>query len=501
MNWVDNIRDWCISRQLWWGHRIPAWYCDRCGKLYVGHEAPAACECGCNTFTQDEDTLDTWFSSALWPFSTLGWPEKTETLAKFYPNDVLVTGYDIIFFWVIRMVFSGYEQMGETPFHKVLIHGLVRDSLGRKMSKSLGNGIDPLEVVEKYGADALRAALLTGNAPGNDMRFYWEKVENERNFANKVWNATRFIMMNVERADEEAKAVFENAGGEQDQGTIPEGLALAKEDRWILSLYNDLVDNVTRNMDTFELGVALDNITGFLWNEFCDWYIEMVKPRLYGEDHATTDAALWTLKTVLVGSLKMLHPFMPFITEEIFDNLTDEESIMISVYPEYSEDFCFPEDAAEIESIKEAIRAIRNLRNEMDVPPSRKAAVYVVSDDPKVRAAFEATAGVFGALAGASGLTVQADKEGIDPAAVSAVTSNAALYIPLNDLVDVEKEKERLQKEVKRLEGELKRSRGMLSNEKFISKAPAQKIEEERAKLATYEEMMRKVQAQLASFG
>ena len=501
MNWVDNIRDWCISRQLWWGHRIPAWYCDRCGKLYVGHEAPAACECGCNTFTQDEDTLDTWFSSALWPFSTLGWPEKTETLAKFYPNDVLVTGYDIIFFWVIRMVFSGYEQMGETPFHKVLIHGLVRDSLGRKMSKSLGNGIDPLEVVEKYGADALRAALLTGNAPGNDMRFYWEKVENERNFANKVWNATRFIMMNVEKADEEAKAVFENAGGEQGQGTIPEGLALAKEDRWILSLYNDLVDNVTRNMDTFELGVALDNITGFLWNEFCDWYIEMVKPRLYGEDHATTDAALWTLKTVLVGSLKMLHPFMPFITEEIFDNLTDEESIMISVYPEYSEDFCFPEDAAEIESIKEAIRAIRNLRNEMDVPPSRKAAVYVVSDDPKARAAFEATAGVFGALAGASGLTVQADKEGIDPAAVSAVTSNAALYIPLNDLVDVEKEKERLQKEVKRLEGELKRSRGMLSNEKFISKAPAQKIEEERAKLATYEEMMRKVQAQLASFG
>ena len=509
MNWVDNIRDWCISRQLWWGHRIPAWYCDSCGEIHVGHGAPASCsKCGCTSFTQDEDTLDTWFSSALWPFSTLGWPEKTKTLEKFYPNDVLVTGYDIIFFWVIRMVFSGYEQMGESPFGTVLIHGLVRDSQGRKMSKSLGNGIDPLEVVDKYGADALRAALLTGNAPGNDMRFYWEKVENERNFANKVWNATRFIMMNVEKAEEADRALFESAGRSGACGEIPDGLELAKEDKWILSMHNDLVDNVTRNMDTFELGVALDNITGFLWNEFCDWYVEMVKPRLYADaDNADTGkasdkgAALWTLKTVLVDCLKLLHPFMPFITEEIFDNLTDEESIMISSYPEYSEDWNFPEDAAEVESIKEAVRAVRNVRTEMDVPPSRKAALYVVSDQESVRTAFEKTRRVFAVLAGASEVTVQADKAGIDPAAVSAVTSNAAIYIPLSDLVDVDKEKERLQKEVKRLEGELARSRGMLGNEKFVSKAPAAKIEEERRKLATYEEMMKKVKAQLEAFG
>ena len=501
MNWVNNIKDWCISRQLWWGHRIPAWYCDDCKKIYVGHAAPEKCECGCTSFTQDEDTLDTWFSSALWPFSTLGWPDKTPELEKFYPNDVLVTGYDIIFFWVIRMVFSGVEQMGECPFSTVLIHGLVRDEQGRKMSKSLGNGIDPLKVVDEYGADALRGALLTGNAPGNDMRYSEKKITNARNFANKVWNASRFIMMNVEKAGDEAKNAFEAAGKAEDIGRIPEGVKLEKEDKWIISKLNSLVDNVTRNMDAFELGVALDNVTDFMWNELCDWYIEMLKARLNGNDEETKKAALWTLKTVLVNGLKMLHPFMPFITEEIFDNITDEESIMISEYPLASEGWNFAEDEAEVEAVKEAVRAVRNIRAEKNVPPSRKAAVYIVSEDPKVMAAFEATGSVAASLCSASEIIVQKDKTGIEASALSAVTSNASVYIPLNDLVDMEQEKERLKKEEKRLEGELKRSHSMLSNEKFISKAPQAKIDEEKAKLAKYEEMIRKVREQIAEIG
>ena len=380
-NWTDNIRDWCISRQLWWGHRIPAYYCDECGEMVVAKEAPHKCpKCGCTHMTQDPDTLDTWFSSALWPFSTLGWPEKTEDLDYFYPNDVLVTGYDIIFFWVIRMIFSGYEQMGKAPFHTVLFHGLVRDSQGRKMSKSLGNGIDPLEVIDKYGADALRLTLITGNAPGNDMRFYWERVESSRNFANKVWNASRFIMMNMEQA-------LEKTGKDI---TTPAAADLQPVDKWILSKLNTLVKDVTDNMDHFELGIAVQKVYDFIWDEFCDWYIEMVKPRLYSTDDAVSqNAALWTLKTVLIDALKLLHPYMPFITEEIFCTIqNEEESIMISKWPEYSEDRAFPAEEKAIETIKEAVRGIRNIRTEMNVAPSRKASVYVVSENDEIRRIF-----------------------------------------------------------------------------------------------------------------
>ena len=506
LHWLDNIKDWCISRQLWWGHRIPAYYCDKCGKIVVADEMPKVCpDCGGTSFHQDEDTLDTWFSSALWPFSTLGWPEETDAFKKFYPTDVLVTGYDIIFFWVIRMVFSGVEQTGKCPFHTVLMHGLVRDSQGRKMSKSLGNGIDPIEVIDKYGADALRGALLTGNAPGNDMRFYWEKVESERNFANKVWNATRFIMMNLSRAQEAnggAEDTFlQHAGKSQEAGALPSELKLTIEDKWILSRLNRLIETVTRNMESFELGIALDNVTGFIWDEFCDWYIEMVKPRLYAEADETKRAALWTLKTVLVNALKLLHPFMPFIAEEIFQNLTDEASIMVSAYPEVRADWNFEREAAEVEGIMEAARAIRALRADMNVPPSRKATVYVVTPDDAVRKAFQDTAKVFATLCGASEVHCQADKRGIAENAVSAVISNAALYLPLSDLVDLAKERERLQKEAARLKGELKRSQGMLSNEKFLQKAPAEKIAEEKAKQANYEEMMKKVEEQLAHLG
>ncbi len=499
MNWVNNIRDWCISRQLWWGHRIPAWYCKDCGKIYVGHKEPERCECGCSLFVQDADTLDTWFSSALWPFSTLGWPDKTPELAKFYPNDVLVTGYDIIFFWVIRMVFSGVEQMGKCPFGTVLIHGLVRDEQGRKMSKSLGNGIDPLKVVDEYGADALRGALLTGNAPGNDMRYSEKKIKSARNFANKVWNASRFIIMNVEKAGDEVRKVFEKAGCGSDIGTIPDGIKLEKEDKWILSKLNALTDNVTRNMDSFELGVALDNVTAFMWDELCDWYIEMLKARLNGDDEETKKSALWTLKTVLVNGLKLLHPFMPFITEEIFDNITDEESIMISKYPVYSEAWNFAVDEAEVEAIKETVRAVRNIRAEKNVPPSKKSVVYIVTEDASVKNAFEETGDVVKLLCSASDIYLKSDKSGIEASAVSAIVSNAAIYIPLNELVDPEEEKGKLKKEEQRLLGELKRSHGMLSNEKFIQKAPKAKIDEEKAKLEKYEEMLKKVREQMDS--
>ena len=517
LHWIDNIKDWCISRQLWWGHRIPAYYCDQCGKLVVGEEAPDVCpDCGCTHFTQDEDTLDTWFSSALWPFSTLGWPEHTPEFDYFYPTNVLVTGYDIIFFWVVRMVFSGVEHTGKCPFSTVLMHGLVRDSQGRKMSKSLGNGIDPLEVIDKYGADALRASLLTGNAPGNDMRFYWEKVESERNFANKVWNATRFIMMNLDKADASAAALLEDAGlcgtadeadrrrreGRKDDsvGKAMEKLQLTIEDKWILSRLNKLTETVTRNMESFELGIALDNVTGFIWDEYCDWYIEMVKPRLYSETDETKTAALWTLKTVLINALKLLHPFMPFITEEIFTNIQDREaSIMISAYPEVREEWNFTEEEGRVESVKEAVRAIRNVRSEMNVPPSKKASVYVVSASDKVLETFGATKNVFATLCGAGEVFCQKDKAGIPDNAVSAVVSEASLYLPLAELVDIEKEKERLKKEEARLQGELKRSHGMLSNEKFISKAPEAKIQEEKDKLAKYEDMLRQVQERLSS--
>ena len=484
-NWTDNIRDWCISRQLWWGHRIPAYYCKDCGEMTVSAEKVCTCpKCGSTNVEQDPDTLDTWFSSALWPFSTLGWPEKTEELDYFYPTDVLVTGYDIIFFWVIRMIFSGYEHMGKKPFSKVLFHGLVRDSQGRKMSKSLGNGIDPLEVIEKYGADALRYTLITGNAPGNDMRFYWERVEASRNFANKVWNASRFIMMND--PDNEIKTTDEQ----------PDNLTAA--DKWILSKMNHLIAEVTENMEKYELGIAVAKLNDFIWEEFCDWYIEMVKPRLYNDEDTTKNAAIWTLKTVLIDALKLLHPYMPFITEEIFCNIQDdEESIMISSWPVYDEKFNFPDEEVAIQTIKEAVRNIRNVRAQMNVAPSRKAKVYVVSEDALIRDIFENGRVFFATLAYASEVAVQSDKSGIPDDAVSAVIPGAVLYIPFAELVDIDKEIERLKKEEGRLNGEIKRCEGMLGNEKFISKAPQAKIDEEKAKLEKYQQMLAQVRERL----
>ena len=484
-NWTDNIRDWCISRQLWWGHRIPAYYCKDCGEMTVSAETVCTCpKCGSTNVEQDPDTLDTWFSSALWPFSTLGWPEKTEELDYFYPTDVLVTGYDIIFFWVIRMIFSGYEHMGKKPFGKVLFQGLVRDSQGRKMSKSLGNGIDPLEVIEKYGADALRYTLITGNAPGNDMRFYWERVEASRNFANKVWNASRFIMMND--PDNKIKTTDEQ----------PDNLTAA--DKWILSKMNHLIAEVTENMEKYELGIAVAKLNDFIWEEFCDWYIEMVKPRLYNDEDTTKNAAIWTLKTVLIDALKLLHPYMPFITEEIFCNIQDdEESIMISSWPVYDEKFNFPDEEVATQTIKEAVRNIRNVRAQMNVAPSRKAKVYVVSEDASIRDIFENGSVFFATLAYASEVAVQSDKSGIPDDAVSAVIPGAVLYIPFAELVDIDKEIERLKKEEGRLNGEIKRCEGMLGNEKFISKAPQAKIDEEKAKLEKYQQMLAQVRERL----
>ncbi len=489
-NWTDNIRDWCISRQLWWGHRIPAYYCDDCREVIVAEETPQVCpKCGGRHFTQDPDTLDTWFSSALWPFETLGWPEETEELKYFYPTDVLVTGYDIIFFWVIRMIFSGYAQMGEKPFHTVLFHGLVRDSQGRKMSKSLGNGIDPLEIIEKYGADALRLTLITGNAPGNDMRFYYERVENSRNFANKVWNASRFILMNME-----GKEV-----------TAPKAEELQPVDKWILSRLNTLVKDVTENMESFELGIAVQKVYDFIWEEFCDWYIEMVKPRLYNtDDQVSQNAALWTLQNVLIDALKLLHPYMPFITEEIFCTLqSGEESIMISSWPVYRKEWCFAREEKDIETIKAAVRGIRNVRSEMNVAPGRKASVFVVSGEPDILRTFTEGRLFFASLAYASEVTVvdeasgQKEQAGIPADAVSVVIPGATLYLPFAELVDIAQETERLKKEEKRLEGELARVNGMLSNERFVSKAPEAKIAQEKEKLEKYTRMMEQVKARL----
>ena len=484
LHWLENIRDWCISRQLWWGHRIPAYYCDDCGEIVVAKETPSVCpKCGCTHFTQDEDTLDTWFSSALWPFSTLGWPDKTEDLDYFYPTNVLVTGYDIIFFWVIRMVFSGYEQTGKCPFSDVLIHGLVRDEQGRKMSKSLGNGIDPLEIIDQYGADALRLTLVTGNAPGNDMRYSEKKIIASRNFANKVWNASRFMLMNIEKAD------LSNVSLDD----------LTPADKWILSKANSLVKEVTDNMENYDFGVAVSKLNDFIWEEFCDWYIEMVKPRLYNEEDTTKAAALFTLKKVLTISLKLLHPYMPFITEEIFCSLQDEEeSIMVSDWPVFEEAFDFKAEENEVEIIKNAVRNIRNLRVDMNVPPSKKASVYVVSEKEEVRKVFEDSRVFFATLGYASEVHVQADKAGIADDAVSTVIPDAVIYMPFAELVDVEKEIARLEKEAKRLEGEIKRAKGMLSNEKFISKAPAAKVEAEKEKLEKYTSMAAQVAERLS---
>ena len=485
LHWLENIRDWCISRQLWWGHRIPAYYCDECGQVEVAHEMPKKCsKCGCTHFTQDEDTLDTWFSSALWPFSTLGWPEKTPELEYFYPTDVLVTGYDIIFFWVIRMVFSALEQTGKTPFHHVLIHGLVRDSQGRKMSKSLGNGIDPLEVIDKYGADALRLTLVTGNAPGNDMRFYWEKVEASRNFANKVWNASRFILMNLE-----GKTVTE-----------PDLAQLNPEDRWILSKLNTVAQEVTENMEKYELGIAVQKIYDFLWDELCDWYIEIAKVRLWKaeEDPKAANEALWTLRTALTQGLKLLHPFMPFITEEIYCTLLpEEESIMISDWPVYKDEWNSPEAELAIGSFQEVVRGIRNTRTSMNVPQNRKTHLIIVGKDAAICQMYENSKKSFANLAFAKEIHVQQDKTGIGEDAVSVVVSNAVVYMPLEDLVDKEKELERLTKEQERLTKEIARCEGMLNNPNFVNKAPAAKVDAEKEKLAKYKEMKDKVETQL----
>jgi len=487
-HWLEGIRDWCISRQLWWGHQIPAFYCDDCGEMVVTKEdAPVCPKCG-KPMRQDPDTLDTWFSSALWPFSTLGWPEKTEDLDYFYPTSTLVTGYDIIFFWVIRMMFSGLEHTGEVPFDTVLIHGLVRDSQGRKMSKSLGNGIDPLEVIDKYGADALRFTLVTNNAPGNDMRFYWEREEASRNFANKVWNASRFIMMHL------GDNVI----------TEPAGEDLEVADQWILSTVNRVAKEITENMEKYELGVAVQKIYDFVWTEFCDWYIELVKPRLFAkeENPKSANAAFWTLKTVLIQSLKLLHPYMPFITEEIFCTLqSEEESIMISAWPEYRADWENREAEEKAEMMKALVRGIRNTRSEMNVAPSRKAEVYLVADDEAAGAALRELVSTYQHMISASQVTVQMDKAGIADNAVSVVIDRVTAYMPLSDLVDFEKEKERLTKERKKLEGELKRVNGMLNNEKFMSKAPETKVAEERAKLEKYTAMMAKVEEELAALG
>ena len=485
MNWLSNIRDWCVSRQIWWGHRIPAYYCQECGKVVVTREMPEVCpDCGCTHFVQDEDTLDTWFSSALWPFSTLGWPEKTEDLDYFYPTDVLVTGYDIIFFWVIRMVFSGYAYTGKAPFHTVLFHGLIRDSQGRKMSKSLGNGIDPLEIIEKYGADALRITLVTGNAPGNDMRFYDERVEANRNFANKVWNASRFILMNME-----GKEI-----------TVPNESDLSAVDQWIISKMNTLTKDVTENMDKFELGIAVQKVYDFIWDEFCDWYIELAKYRIYHaeEDPAAANSALYTLKTVLGDALKLLHPFMPFVTEEIYGALVpEEESLMMSSWPEYKESSCYPEAENIVDHMKEIIRGVRNVRAEMNVAPSRKAKTYIVCENENLCQGFEEIKESSMPLMSANEIQIQSDKSGIAEDAVSVVVADAVVYLPMEELVDFEQELERLTKEEARLTKELARVNGMLNNEKFISKAPEAKINEERAKLEKYTQMMEQVQERL----
>lgn len=480
-HWLEDIHDWCISRQLWWGHRIPAYYCE-CGEVIVSKEAPKTCpKCGSTNIKQDEDCLDTWFSSALWPFSTLGWPEQTEELKHFYPTSVLVTGYDIIFFWVVRMVFSAMEQMGEVPFKTVLIHGLVKDEQGRKMSKSLGNGIDPLEVIKDYGADALRLTLITGNAPGNDMRFYYSRMDNSRNFGNKLWNAARFVMMHI--GDSEPKL---------------DKSKLTSADKWILSKVNTLAKEVTDNLDNYELGIAVQKVYDFIWDEYCDWYIEMVKPRLYNEEDETREAALWTLKTVLINALKMLHPFEPFITEEIFTSIqSEEETIMLSKWPEFTSEFDFEEDEKAIELMKEAIKNIRNIRAEMNVAPSKKAKVFVVSENEDVRNIFEHGKVFFATLAYASEVVVQADKTGIDDDAVSTVIHNGVIYMPFAELVDIAKEKERLSKEREKLIKEVERVEKKLSNQGFVSKAPEKVIAEEKAKMEKYSTMLKAVEEQI----
>ena len=481
LRWMENVHDWCISRQLWWGHRIPAYYCEDCGEMTVAKEDVTVCpKCGGTHIHQEEDVLDTWFSSALWPFSTLGWPEKTRELDYFYPTSVLVTGYDIIFFWVARMIFSGMEQMHEEPFKTVYIHGLVRDAQGRKMSKSLGNGIDPLEIIEQYGADALRFTLVTGNSPGNDMRFSTEKVEASRNFANKIWNASRFIQMNL---------TIDNA-------ELPADLAL--EDKWILHKYNELVKAVTENIDKYELGIAVQKLYDFIWDNFCDWYIEIVKPRLQNHDDvAANERAQKVLCYVLRGTMQLLHPFMPFITESIWQALPhDGPSIMVSKWPEYQTELCFAAEAEQVETMMDTIRAIRARRAEMNVPPSKRAQVILLTDE---RAAYEAGILFFSKLAYASEVIfADAMPENAD-SMVSVVTKGATAYMPMGELIDFEKERERLNKEKAKVQKDLDFVNKKLNNPSFVAKAPAAVVEQEREKVAKLEELMAKLDASLAA--
>ena len=481
-NWMENIQDWCISRQLWWGHRIPVWYCGDCGEINVAEVAPCKCsKCGSENLTQENDVLDTWFSSALWPFSTLGWPEKTEDLEYFYPTSTLVTGYDIIFFWVARMIFSGLHNMKETPFDTVLIHGIIRDSEGRKMSKSLGNGVDPLEVIDTYGADALRFMLVTGNAPGNDIRYYPERVESARNFANKIWNASRFVMMNL---DKEVMNKYADC----------KEYSLA--DKWILSKMNTLVKEVTENMDKFELGIALQKVYDFMWTEFCDWYIELVKPVFYGDDEKAKGVTYNVLNTVLVTGLKLLHTVMPFITEEIYTHLTDEETITTSVWPEYSEELNNADAETEMGYVIEGVKALRNVRAEMNVPPSRKAKVICYIGE-EAKNAFMAGTAYIEKLASASEVEFIADKSEVPANAVSVVVKGGELFMPLLDLVDKEKELERLNKEVKKLEGEIERIDKKLNNQGFVAKAPQAVVDGEKAKREKYVEMLEAVKGRI----
>ncbi|WP_459477159.1 valine--tRNA ligase [Clostridium saccharoperbutylacetonicum] len=481
-NWMENIQDWCISRQLWWGHRIPVYYCQDCGEMMVLEDAPNVCtKCGSTNIKQDNDVLDTWFSSALWPFSTLGWPHKTEDLEYFYPTSTLVTGHDIIFFWVARMIFSGLHCMGETPFNTVLIHGLIRDSQGRKMSKSLGNGVDPLEVIETYGADALRFMIATGNAPGNDMRYYPERVESSRNFANKIWNASRFVMMNL---DKDIMNKYKDC----------KEYSLA--DKWILSEMNTLVKEVTENMEKYELGIAMQKVYDFMWTEFCDWYIELVKPVFYGDDEKAKGIAYNVLNTVLITGLKLLHPAMPFITEEIFTHLSDEETITTSAWPKFDEALVNKEAEADMAFVIEAIKGLRNVRAEMNVPPSRKAKVicYIAEDAKK---AFNAGSAYIEKLASASEVEFIADKANVPANAVSLVVKGGELFMPLLDLVDKDKELERLNKEVKKLEGEIERIDKKLGNQGFVAKAPAAVIDAEKEKRVKYVEMLEAVKVRI----
>lgn len=479
-HWLENIRDWCISRQLWWGHRLPVYYCKDCDEIMVSKEQPEKCtKCNSTNVYQDPDTLDTWFSSALWPFSTLGWPEETPELKYFFPTDVLITGYDIIFFWVVRMVFSSIEQMGEVPFKDVFLTGLVRDSQGRKMSKSLGNGIDPLDVIKEYGADALRFTLVTGNTPGNDMRFYMERVEANRNFANKLWNATRFVLMNLD----------ENVAADKlDKNSLEE------EDKWILSRINGVIKDVTENLEKYEIGIAAQNIYDFIWNEYCDWYIEMVKPRLYGDNAQSKDTAEKVLLYVLENILKLLHPFMPFITEEIWQHLPNrEKSLIVSNWPYYNEEYSYKESENNMNFVMNAIKNIRNARQEMNVAPSRRATLIFVTNNDKIKDIIEYGKRYFTNLASADSIEIREDKSGLGQDNLSVVLDRCEVFIPLKDLIDFDKEIERLEKEREKLEGELKRVRGKLSNEGFVNKAPKEVVDKEREKLEKYENMMEKV--------